>query len=54
MARWENEDVSGMNIPEPEKVETKFVDLNGKDASEDRAVAKRVESSSGSITFYII
>ena len=53
MARWENEDVAGMNIPDPEKIETKFVDLNGKDASEERAVAKRVESSSGSTAFYI-
>ena len=53
MARWENEDVAGMNIPDPEKIETKFIDLNGKDASQNRAVAKKVESSSGSTTFYI-
>jgi len=53
MARWEDEDVSGLNIPEPEQVETVFIDLNGKGTSEDKAVAKAVNSSNGSTAFYI-
>tara|TARA_Y100000361_G_C11147284_1_gene338821 strand:- start:544 stop:891 length:348 start_codon:yes stop_codon:yes gene_type:complete len=53
MARWENEDVSGLNIPDPEVTETIFIDLNGKHTSDDKAIAKRVDSSSGSCTYYI-
>ncbi len=53
MARWENEDVSGLGIPEPDKIETTFLDINGKETSEENAVAKRVESSGGSTTFYV-
>ena len=53
MARWENEDVSGLNIPDPEQLETIFIDLNGKTTSEDKAIAKTVKSSNGSNTHYI-
>ena len=53
MARWENEDVSDLNIPDPENVETTFLDVNGEQSVENKAVAKLVKSSTGSITFYI-
>ena len=53
MARWENEDVSGLNVPEPERLETDFIDLNGKCVAEANAVAKAVKSSNGSTTYYI-
>jgi len=54
MARWENEDISGLNIPDPVNVETTFLDLNGKETTEDRgAIAKFITSSDGSLRFYI-
>ena len=53
MARWENEDVSGLNIPNPVHVETKLFDLNGKETTEDQAIAKSTEGSDGSRRFYI-
>lgn len=53
MARWENEDVSKLNIPDPIHIETKLFDLNGKETTEDRAIAKSTEGSDGSQKFYI-
>ncbi len=53
MARWENEDVSDLNLPDPEKIETTFIGLHGEATTEDKAVAKRVQSSNGSIRFYV-
>ena len=40
MARWENEDVSDLNIPDPPSVEETFIDLNGENVEERRAIAK--------------
>tara|TARA_R100000008_G_scaffold33121_1_gene18698 strand:+ start:1685 stop:2032 length:348 start_codon:yes stop_codon:yes gene_type:complete len=53
MARWENEDVSDLNLPDPEKIETTFIGLHGEETTEDKAMAKRVESSNGSVRFYV-
>ena len=53
MARWENEDVSGLNIPDPVKVETTFLDLNGKETTADQAIAKSTKASDGSQKYFI-
>lgn len=53
MARWENEDVSDLNLPDPEKIETLFIGLNGENTTEDKAIAKCVQSSGGSSRFYV-
>ena len=53
MARWENEDVSGLNIPDPVKVETTFLDLNGKETTSDQAIAKSTKTSDGSQKYFI-
>ncbi len=53
MARWEHEDVSDLNIPDPIGVETQFLDIYGKIATEDEAVAKSTKGSDGSQRFYI-
>jgi len=53
MARWENEDVSGLNIPKPVSNETKFIGLNGEETTEEHAMAKSVAFSDGSERFYI-
>tara|TARA_R110002020_G_scaffold251416_1_gene465298 strand:- start:1103 stop:1450 length:348 start_codon:yes stop_codon:yes gene_type:complete len=53
MARWENEDVSGLGIPEPPHIETTFIGLKGDSTTEDQAIAKSVISSDGSKRFYV-
>lgn len=54
MARWENEDVSDLDIPDPVSIEETFIDLNGDGAAEEKnAVAKSTKSSHGSLKFYI-
>jgi len=53
MARWENEDVSGLGIPDPTHIEIKFIGLQGKETTEDQAIAKSVVSSDGSKRFYV-
>jgi len=53
MSRWENEDVSDLGIPDPAHVETKFIGLQGKNTTEDQAIAKSVISSDGSRRFYV-
>ena len=53
MARWENEDVSELNIPDPPTIKETFIDLNGKGTEEKNAVAKSTESCDGDVRFYI-
>ena len=53
MARWENEDVSGLNIPDPIQAVTKFIGLGGKETEEEQGMSKSVISSDGSKRFYI-
>jgi|TARA_R110000824_G_scaffold143518_2_gene311215 hypothetical protein len=53
MARWENEDVSDLNIPDPVKSVTKFIGLKGEEAEEEQGIAKSVISSDSSRRFYI-
>ena len=53
MARWENEDISDLNIPDAPSVEEIFIDTNGKESSEEKGVAKSVKSSDGSSQYYI-
>mgnify|MGYP003114650715 CR=1 FL=1 len=44
MARGEDADLTGLNIPEPEKLETVFLGLRGKDSEEEMSFAKCVKS----------
>ena len=53
MARWENEDISDLNIPDPIHIETQFLDIYGKTTTEDGAIAKSTKGSDGSQKFYI-
>ena len=53
MARWENEDVADLNIPDPVKTVVKFIGLQGKETEEEQGMAKSVLSSDGSKRFYI-
>ena len=53
MARWENEDLSGLNIPDPVETDTTYIGLKGEETTEDQAMAKSVISSDGSKMFYI-
>jgi len=53
MARWENEDVSDLDIPDPVSIEEAFIDLNGDGTEEKNAVAKSTKSSHGGSKFYI-
>lgn len=52
MARWENEDVSGLNLPEPQKVEKIYFDKSGSSCDEKSAYAMECVSESSSF-FYI-
>jgi hypothetical protein len=36
MARWENEDVSGMGIPEPIRSEVKYLNKEGRNCNDER------------------
>lgn len=40
MARWENEDVSGLNLPDAEQVTTEYHDKNGNMSTEKTGVVK--------------
>ena len=53
MARWENEDVSDLDIPDPPSIEETFIDLNGDGTEEKNAVAKSTKSCDGDMKFYI-
>ena len=47
MARWENEDLSELDIPEPEKVERLYFGKTGEESNEKDAFASlyRVDKS---------
>ena len=45
MGRGENEDISGLNIPSPPKVEIMFYDTKGNESEEKNAIAKKVSTS---------
>ncbi|HAT67298.1 MAG TPA: hypothetical protein DCS66_22335 [Flavobacteriaceae bacterium] len=52
MARWENEDISDLNLPNPETTVISFVGKDGASVDENKAFAKTVTSSLGS-QYYI-
>jgi len=47
MARWEDEDISDLNLPNPEAIITNFVGKDGASVEEGKAFAKTVTSSLG-------
>ena len=53
MARWENEDISGLNLPDSVVVRVTFLDFNGDESEQASAVAKTVASSNGSTQYFI-
>ena len=52
MARWENEDISDLNLPNPETNVISFVGKDGASVDENKAFAKTVTASLGS-QYYI-
>ena len=42
MARWENEDLNGLNVPDPPERSIKYIDKNGSECKENVAVAKTI------------
>ena len=57
MSKWENEDVSNLELPDPETTVTDFFDAKGNNCNENFAVAKTVttnhEDGRVSTNFYI-
>ena len=47
MARGENEDVSGLDLPDPERSDVVFVGIKGESTQEKNAFAKSVTSKHG-------
>jgi len=47
MARGENADVSGLNLPHPQKSDVLFLGVKGEETEEKRALAKCVTSNQG-------
>ena len=45
MARWENEDVSGLNIPEPIVSKVTYLNKDGKDCKDERHAYIKVVST---------
>jgi hypothetical protein len=52
MARWENENLEGLNLPDPEKKVYMFFGAGGKESKEGDAFMKTVDNS-GFMTYYI-
>ena len=52
MSRWEDADVSGLDLPPPDKAEEVFFGTGGKATGPDQALAKSVTSNVG-VVFYI-
>ena len=55
MARWENENVSGLNLPDETKTSTEYYNRHGKTCSEKASVTKIVTTTTDktSIRYYI-
>ena len=51
MSRWEDADVSGLDLPSPDKVEEVFFGVDGKTATPDDALAKTVTSNGGTVCY---
>lgn len=55
MSRWENEDVSDLNLPKPENITRTYFDKNGKITSHpESSVAKISESSDSDKKAYYV
>ena len=52
MSRWENADVSDLDLPPPDKIEEVFFGVGGETTVSDSAFAKTVTSNGGT-AFYI-
>jgi hypothetical protein len=53
MARWENEDVSNLNLPDPDLTERKFYGVKGVETEEKNAFASMSETGRGQ-SYYIL
>ena len=47
MARWENEDISDLNIPDAPSIKEIFIDTNGKESSEEKGSVCVYEHETG-------
>ena len=51
MSRGDREDISHLDLPEPTKYNTKYIDANGNETAEEiKAIAKIVEVSDATLT----
>lgn len=53
MARWENEDVSGLNLPDPINISTKYIDKNGKEINTEQFAVAKIVTADDKNTYYI-
>ena len=52
MARWENENVSGLDLPSPDSVQYSYFGSGAEEVNENSAFAKRADNN-GYKTYYI-
>ena len=52
MARWESEDVSGLNLPDPQSIKKRFYGARGEETEEKNAFASL--SDAGKNQFYYV
>lgn len=53
MARWENEDVSGLNLPDPVNIASVYLDKNGKETDTEQFAVAKVTTADDKKTYYI-
>lgn len=53
MSRWENEDVSGLNLPDPDTIVYTFLDKNGKEIENEQQAVAKIASLNTKNTYYI-
>lgn len=53
MARWENEDVSDLNLPEPINITRVYLDKNGKEIEDPQLAFAKISKSDDKNIYYI-
>jgi len=53
MARWENEDLTGLNLPEPCPIIKTFFDKNGKETEDQDLALAKTSQMGDRINYYI-
>jgi len=53
MARWENEDLTGLNLPDPETVSRVYLDKNGNETEDENIAFAKISQSGEKNNYYI-